>query len=229
MRSLHTALSSSLTLLAFSALPLAAADMQISDLRLSVGLLSRDYEGASNTTVTDGNGTTSSTSSSEEGRDADENWRGQLQYVHGNLGAGGGFIWGFGIAANHAKWENGAQDARVTTPTLDVLLGYGYAFTPNWHIEVTPFAGYGRAFYSVTDSNSTETDEDSTHYIEYGAKVGTYVSLGNDLVLGVEIPYMVGSFDPDYDYTDGQNNSVSVSDERSNSGFGVLLTIGGRF
>lgn len=218
----------SLALLAASLAPLAAADMTLADLRFSAGYLSHEFKGASSTTVRDGNGNVvSTTNSGEDGRNADSNWRGQVQYVGGHLGAGGGFVYGLGIAVNHATWEDGAQDAHATSPCVDLLLGYGFAFTPNWHFEVTPFAGYGRTYYSVTDNGTTTTSKDWHQYVEYGAKVGTYVSLGS-LILGVEVPYLVGRFDPDYKYDDNAN-SVTVSDNRRNQGFGVLATIGGRF
>lgn len=218
----------SVVLLACACAPLAAADLTIADLRFSAGVLSNDFEGASSTTVTDGSGGVSTTRSSEDGRDADSHYRAQIQYVGGHLGAGGGFIYGLGIAVNHATWDNGAQDGHATSPNINLMLGYGYAFTPHWHIEVAPFGGYGRTYYSVSDRNSSETSDEWTHYFEYGAKVGTYVALGGDFVLGIEVPYLVGRFDPDYNYDDGAD-SVSVSDERRSNGFGVLLTLGGRF
>ncbi len=217
-------------LLAASFAPLVAADMHLSDLRVSAGILSPDFEGASSTTVRDSGGNIiSETTGPEDGRDADDHWRAQVQYVGGHLGDGGGFVYGIGLGVNHARWDNGSQDARATSPSINLLLGYGYAFTPAWHFEITPFAGYGRTYYSVTSNGSTSTNENEwSHYVEYGAKLGTYVSLGNDLVLGVEVPYLVGRFDPDYDYDDA-GDQVSVSDERRSQGFGVLLTLGGRF
>lgn len=215
-------------MLAISLAPLAAADLTIADIRVSAGVLSEEFKGASSTTVTDGQGGVTTTRSSEDGRDADSHYRAQLQYVGGHLGAGGGFIYGLGIAVNHATWDNGAQDGHATSPNLNLMLGYGYAFTPHWHIEIAPFGGYGRTYYSVSDDNSSETSDEWTHYFEYGAKIGTYVALGGNLVLGVEVPYLVGRFDPDYNYDDGAD-SVSVSDERRSEGFGVMLTLGGRF
>lgn len=214
-------------LLAISLAPLAAADLTIADIRFSAGVLSEEFKGASSTTVTNVNGV-STVRSSEDGRDADSHYRGQVQYVGGSLGAGGGFIYGLGLAVNHATWDNGAQDGHATSPNINLMLGYGYAFTPNWHIEIAPFGGYGRTYYSVSDANSSETSDEWTHYYEYGAKIGTYVAIGGSLVLGVEVPYLVGRFDPDYDYNDGAN-SVTVSDERRSEGFGLLVTIGGRF
>lgn len=221
-------LTPTVMLLAFSLAPLTAADLTISDLRFSAGVLSDEFIGASSTTVTDGQGNVTTTHSSEDGRDSESHYRAQLQYVGGHLGAGGGFIYGLGLAVNRATWDNGAQDGHATSPNLNLMLGYGYAFTPNWHIEIAPFGGYGRTYYSVSDSNSSETSDEWTHYFEYGAKIGTYVALGGSLVLGVEVPYLVGRFDPEYDYNDGAN-SVSVSDERRSEGFGLLVTLGGRF
>lgn len=216
------------TLLAMAAVPLAAAEMTVSDLRLSVGVLAREYTGESSTTISDQGGNFIS-SSDADGRDADANWRGQLQYVAGSLGQGGGLVWGVGVAVNNASWSDDGQDAYITTPVVDVLLGYGYAFTPEWHVELTPFAGYGRSYYSVSADGSTETSSDWVGYVEYGAKLGTYVALASGMVLGVEIPYLVGRVDPDYEYTDDGDRRVTVSEERRNQGFGLLVTIGGRF
>lgn len=215
-------------LLTIASMPLTAADLSFADLRFGAGVLSEDFRGASTTTVTNNGSTISTTRSSVDGRDADSNYRGQLQLVGGHLGAGGGLVYGIGVAVNHATWDNGSQNAHATTPTVDVLLGYGYAFTPAWHFELTPFAGYGRAYYSVSDSGSSSTSKEWDNYVEYGAKIGTYIALGQ-LVLGVEVPYMVGRFKADYNYDSTGNDRVAVSDDRRNTGFGLLVTIGGRF
>lgn len=208
---------------------LVAAEIQVSDLRLSGGFLARDFRGGATTTATDTGGGISTNSESEDGRDADQNWRGQLQYVAGHLGVGGGFLWGAGVAMNSASWDNGAREAHVTTPTVNILLGYGYGITPNWHVELTPFAGYGRAYYSVTENSSTETSKEWDSYVEFGAKVATYIALEEHLLLGIEIPYLMGRFDPEYTYTDETKRRLSVSDKRSNQGFGALASIGYRF
>lgn len=215
-------------LLAIVAIPLSAADLSYLDLRLSGGVLSKVYKGSSSATVTDGNGAVTSTSSSEDGRDADTNWRGQLQLVGGQLGSAGGLVYGAGIAVNRATWDNGAQNAHATTPVVDILLGYGYAFTPSWHVELTPFAGIGRAYYSVSEGGSSSTSKDWNGYIEYGAKLATYLTLGGGLQLGLEVPYLVGRFKPEYSHNDG-SNQYEVSDERRNQGFGMLISLGTRF
>jgi hypothetical protein len=210
------------------ALPASAEDLSFLDLRLGGGVLSNHFKGKSTTTVDDGSGNVTSSSSSESGRDSDSNYRGQLQLVYGNLGPAGGIILGGGIAANHATFDNGSQDAKVTTPAVDLLIGYGIAVTPMWHFELTPFAGAGRAYYSVTDNGNTDTSKEWTKYVEYGAKLGTYVTFAGSLQLGVEAIYLVGRFEPDYDYDDGADR-VSVSDKRRMEGFGGLVTLGGRF
>jgi hypothetical protein len=213
---------------AFGLTPLSAADLSFADFRVSAGVMSDEFKGASRTTVTDNQGNVTTVRSGDDGRDADSHYRGQVQFVGGNLGAGGGLVYGLGVAVNHATWDNGNQDAHATSPSVQLMLGYGYAFTPAWHIELTPFAGYGRTYYSVSDNGSTDTSKEWSDYVEYGAKLGTYVALNQNLVLGVEVPYLVGRFKPDYDYNDG-TDSVSVSDERRSEGFGVLVTLGGRF
>ncbi|TVR41091.1 MAG: hypothetical protein EA402_13220 [Planctomycetota bacterium] len=203
--------------------------MVVSDLRLGFGMLSTEYRGSSSTTVTDGDSQITSTSSSSRGRNADDNYRLQLQYVAGKLGPAGGFIWGIGAAVNRSTWDNGDTKAHATTPLVNLRLGYGYAFTRQWHFEITPFAGYGWTFYSVTDDDSSSTNKNSDHYIEYGASVGTFYGFNNGLVLGLEVPYLVGHFDPKYNYSNNDNNRVRVSDASRNQGFGILGVIGYRF
>lgn len=220
-------LISSSFLLAIPCLPLAAAEMTLSDLRLGVGALSTDYAGGSTGRIFDQGGNPIGTSTAYQG-DADSNWRGQLQYVAGHLGEGGGLVYGAGVAVNSASWDDDGRDARMTTPVVNVLLGYGYALTPGWHLELTAFAGYGRAYFSVTDDGSTDVGDEWLSYAEYGAKIGTYLAMDSGLLLGVEVPYLVGQLDLDYDYDDGADR-VSVSDERRNQGFGLMLVIGGRF
>ena len=208
---------------------LAAVDMQFTDLRFGIGVLSNNFSGSNQTTVTSAGSTVSTSNSSNDGRDSEHNYRGQIQFVGGNLGAGGGLVFGLGIATNQAKWDNGSQDATVTTPCADLLLGYGFAFSKSWHFEVTPFAGIGRAYYSVTDSGQTHTSKEWDKYLEFGARLGTYFTINDGFQVGIEILYLVGSFEPHYQYTDAANDVRTVSDKRENRGFGLLVTIGGRF
>lgn len=216
-------------LFAIAMSPTHAADMQVSDLRLSVGILSNDFSGPSSATVSEGDDEVTTSSSSMGGRNSDRNYRLQFQYVRGNLSTGGGFIWGIGAAVNHATWDNGPVSAHATTPMVNLRLGYGYAFTPNWHFEITPFASYGQTFYSVSDDDSSSTQRERDHYVEYGASIGTFFALDGGFVFGLEVPYVVGRFDPDYSYTSEDGNSVSVSNRMRNRGFGVLATVGYRF
>ena len=178
--------------------------------------------------VNNQNQVTSTQNSGDDGRDSDHNYRGQVQLVWGDLGPVGGLILGAGIAVNHARFENNAQEADVTTPVVDVLIGYGLAITPEWHFELAPFAGAGRTYYSVRDHDSTDTSKEWSKYLEYGGKIGTYYTFRQSLQVGLEIPYLVGRFDPDYQHDDN-NNSYTVSDSRRNQGFGFLVTLGHRF
>ena len=199
----------------------AAADMNLADLRFGAGILSNHFSGTNTATASAG----TATSSSDSGRNSDHNYRGQIELVGGHLGDGGGLIYGVGVAVNHAKFDNGSQEATSTIPVVDVMLGYGFAFTPNWHLEIAPFVGAGRAYYSVTDNGDTQTSKNWEKYIEFGGRVGTYFTLPGGLQFGIEVPYLVGSFSPDYSRADG----TQVSDKRENRGFGLLASVGGRF
>lgn len=211
MRLIST-VAASATLLVLAGLPLAAADMNVADLRLSLGFQDNNLNSSDTSSI---------------GENADENWRAQLQYVGGTLGANGGLIWGAGLALNHGSWDVGTQEAHVTTPTVDLLVGYGYAFTSGMHLELTPFAGFGRAYYGLNDG-TTNTSKEWDNYYEYGIKLGAYVAL-EQVILGLEIPFLVGRFDPEYTYTDNGNPAVSISDKRRCQGFGLLATVGYRF
>ncbi|MBA3936950.1 MAG: hypothetical protein H0X38_05780 [Planctomycetes bacterium] len=214
----------SLTLLALAS-HAAAAEMNLADLRFGAGVLSNRFSGENHATATSGPGSGTTTSSSDSGRNSDHNYRGQIEFVGGHLGDGGGLIYGAGIAVNQSKFDNGSQEATATIPVVDIMLGYGYAFTPNWHFEVAPFVGAGRAYYSVTDHGDTQTSKNWDKYIEFGARVGTYFTLPGGLQFGVEVPYLIGSYSPDYSRADG----TAVSDKRENRGFGLLVSVGGRF
>jgi hypothetical protein len=208
---------------------LGAADITFMDLRFGGGILSNTFKGSSSTTVVD-DSTSISTSSDNggDGPDSDQNYRGQLQLVWGDLGPAGGLILGAGIAVNHARFNEEFNDGEITTPVVDVLIGYGLAVTPEWHFELTPFAGIGRSYYSVKTDGSTSTSKDWDKYYEYGAKIGTYYTFEQRTQIGIEVPFLVGRFDADFNHQDN-GHTFSLSDQRRNQGVGVLATVGMRF
>ncbi len=216
-------------LVVVAASSLGAAELSFLDLRVGGGILSNEMKGSSSTTVTNNStNVTTDSSSGNDRRNADNNYRGQLQLVYGNLGPAGGLIIGGGIAANQARFENGSTRTDVTTPVVDVLIGYGIAVTPSWHFELTPFAGAGRAYTSTQTGGNNSTSKDWSKYVEYGASIGTYYTFGGSLQVGLEVPYLVGRYNPQYTHDDGQN-TYSVDDTNRNEGFGLLLTVGARF
>lgn len=218
------------SLLVLGAITAASSEeLSFLDLRVGGGVLSRDYRGASSTTVTNNSSSVSTTTESgDDGRDAERHYRGQLQLVWGNLGPAGGLILGGGIAFNSARFDNSAQDADLNIPVVDVLIGYGFAINRAWHFELTPFAGVGRAYYTVTDQGSTTTSKDWSKYVEYGARIGAYYTFAESLQAGIEVPYLIGRLDPEYDH-DSNPNTYSVSDSRRNQGLGLLISLGHRF
>jgi hypothetical protein len=210
--------------LALAATAADAADGSYLDLRVGAGLLSTQFKGASSTTVTDSStGITTTSSGGDSGRNASSNGRVQAQVVGGSLGEFGGLVGGVGVAVNRARFGDGDFHSTVTTPIVDVEVGYGIAPLSWWNFEVMPFAGYGRAQYRFDDPIGRATG--SSNYWEYGIKAGTYISILNTFQVGVEVPYLVGRYDVDFSH-DGGSGRSSVSDRRRNEGFGVLLTLG---
>jgi hypothetical protein len=147
----------------------------------------------------------------------------------GHLGDGGGFIIGVAGAVNQARFENPGGTATATTPVIDLMLGYGFAPLPQWHFELTPFAGFGWTYFNVSNNNQTDVKSDE-HYLEYGLRAATYWTFASHWQLGVEVPYLVGRSKPSYTSTDtGSGDRIAVSDDRKNQGFGVLGSLGLRF
>lgn len=212
-----------------SASVIGATEVEFMDLRLGGGVLSNNFRGSSSNTIT-GNNLQASTRTYSDGggREADGNYRGQLQLVWGNLGSLGGLILGAGIGANRAQFNDGTHNADTVTPVVDVLIGYGYAITKEWHCEITPFAGIGRTYYGVNDDGSTMSENKSGKYYEYGTKIGTYVTAESGMQLGIEVPYLVGRFDTEYRHSEA-DNTTTLTDSRRNEGFGLLVTLGQRF
>src|SRR5258708_24658644 len=95
-----------------SPLCVIAEDVEVSDLRLSAGVLSNHFVGGSTTTVTDSGGAVvSTTNGSSDGRDSDRNHRAAIGLMCGHLQAGGGFLIGADFAVNHAVFTTGDVDA----------------------------------------------------------------------------------------------------------------------
>jgi hypothetical protein len=225
----HLAIPALLAVAAVSSLQ--AEDMNVADLRFTGGILSNTFDGGSSTTVTDSGGNVvSNSTSSGSSRDSDTNLRGSVGVMFGHLGPGGGLVFGADFAVNHATFKNSGADAHATTPLVDISLGYGLALAPVWHLELTGFVGAGRTYYSVSDNGSTSTSKEWTKYVEFGGKLGSYWTLlPSHFQLGVEGLYLDGRFKPDYSTSDSGGNTVSVSDDRKNRGFGIQAVVGVRF
>ena len=208
----------------------AMDDVTICDLRLGGGLLPNTYRGAATTSVTSSGGTVTTTSaSSGSSRDADSNYRGQLQFMTGHLGRAGGFIIGADAAVNQARFKNPGSTTTFTTPVVDLLVGYAIAPIPQWHFELTPFAGFGWTYFNISNNNQTDV-RSHEKYVEYGARVATYWTFLNHWQIGIEVPYLMGRSKPKYTSTDtATGDRMTVSDSRENQGFGALASVGVRF
>ncbi len=205
-----------------------AADMNVDDLRFGAGFLSKTFSGGGGYSVTQNGGSVSSSSAGNPASsDAHSNYRGEIQYMSGHLGDVGGFLIGVDLAVNQARFTSPNAQARYTTPVADLNLGYGYALTSRWDIELTALGGLGWTMYHISGPNATSTNS-SSHYVEYGARIATYFELTTSCEVGVEIPYLVGAFHPSYSSSSNNGTTVHVSDHERNRGLGILVQIGFR-
>jgi hypothetical protein len=217
-----------MTALVLGAAAAYAADMQVDDLRLGAGLLSKQFTGGSGFTVTSSNGNASSSSSADNsGADAHRNSRGEIQWMAGHLGLGGGFLYGVDVAVNRARFNDPSVNATYVTPVIDLNLGYGYAATSNLHFELTGFGGFGWTYFKYAGQNNF-SEKIHEHYLEYGARLGGYYTFDSHVQVGVEVPYLVGNFHPSFSSSDSNGDTVSYSNRERNKGFGVLVQVGVR-
>ena len=210
--------------------PLAAADVTIDDLRIGGGVLSNTFKGSSTETVSTAGGSTGTTSTQyNNAEDSRSNARGEIRYMGGSLGAGGGFIYGADIGFDQARFNNAdGSTTEATSPLVDLHLGYGYAPIANWHFELTPFIGVGRTYYSLSGGNNSSTSHNWTKFWEYGGELSTYYTFPGGFQLGVEVPYQVARYNASFSHSNNGQN-LGVSDSRRSQGFGILGFIGVRF
>jgi hypothetical protein len=228
MRTLRHLIAASAALAAISAAPAAGADMEVEDLRVGGGVLSKVFTGGEAYSATDSGGTVTTTSvENPNGTDARRNYRAEVSYIGGRLYTGGGLLGGIDVALNQARFEASGAEVVDNTPVADLQLGYGIAPLPNWHFELMAIGGFGWTYERLTGSGITSTHV-HTHYLEYGGRIGTYYAIGGRLVLGLEVPYLVGDFHPSVTTSDSSGDHITASDRLRNRGFGVLAQVGVR-
>jgi hypothetical protein len=205
-----------------------AADMDVSELRVGAGVLPKHFSGGGGESVSENGSSVTTTSYADPGSsEARSNYRLEVQYMRGDLGPVGGFLYGLDAAINRARFTVPNAVAAYTTPVLDLQLGYGFAPTSNWDIELTAFGGFGWTYYHISSSNSSSVSSDG-HYVEYGARLATYVEVTDRCEVGIEIPYLVGAFHPHYSSNNNNGTTVNVSDSERNRGFAALVQVGFR-
>ncbi len=207
---------------------LMAEDVKVSDIRLEFGIMPNNFEASSSTRVTSSSGTVTNSSSSNDKQNADSNWRGAVQLMFGNLASSGGFVYGGEVAVNYAKFSNGGTKTTQTSPVADIMLGYGFAPTKEWHFEVTPFAGIGVSYGDVSGDNQVDANYDAV-YTEYGLRAATYYTFESHWQVGLDLRYIAAQSNPEFDYTTTGNNSVHQEQDQSNHGFSGLIGVGRRF
>lgn len=106
-------------------------------------------------------------------------WTGSL-----GLDAWGGMIWGLGGSWGYNTDDDsvGNLEMTVQTATLDLFIGYGFAFTEALQIEAMPVISVGRSWFRSTSPSS---DSDASSYWEYGARGNLVWTLSNGFQFGL--------------------------------------------
>ena len=168
---------------------LPGVDENLADLRLEFGTtpgpssVSEDYTAGSHSTRPTGSATYKSTSQA-------------VDFYIGFQGASlhpDGFTYGYGLdlaSASYAPSGQGEGDVTYSTVMPELRLGYAYAFDSKFHMELTPFIGYGLAVTTWKDNGSSDTGYGTA--LVYGALAAIYARLGEGWSLGVNFGYQGG-------------------------------------
>ncbi len=212
------------------------AKLRVADIRVSLG----GQHGPKHVheQYTAGAGSLNPSGNNEYDVTRDQNGGGILEvaFEYGRLHDGGGLVWGAGLrTVGHTLDLKGGssipQTQNLSYGTFGLIgnVGYGYAFTPNWHAEVGPFASVGGASMEWFDQDATGTyraDTATGGYVQGGLRAGTYVALWKHLVLGFELEYSGTLATMEVDHSASSAKSKLTVHE---SGMGGLFAIGYRF
>lgn len=112
-----------------------------------------------------------------------------IAYHGGRLRRGGGFVWGVGL-----QYMRGSYEAPLAPgTTLDITLygpfgqiGYGYAFSPRWHAELTASLSLLSGPGTWVSSPGAPEQSDTALGLGGGVMLGTYWAATEDLVVGLQ-------------------------------------------
>jgi len=137
----------------------------------------------------------------------------------------GGVVWGLGGTWGYGKDENadnigqaGTNDYTIQTGTLDLFIGYAYAFRESLQIEIMPVVGLGKAW--LRNSNGLS---DADAYIEYGLRGNLTWTMNSGLQFGVVSDFLLA---PDNNLS--SNVSGRPGGDFDNTRFAVGAFIGVR-
>ncbi len=94
----------------------------------------------------------------------------------------GGVIWGLGGTYGYGRDEEAVNgdDYIVRTGTIDLFVGYAYAFNESVQIEMMPIIGIGKAGLRTSSGG-----HDNQSYIEYGGRGNITWTFGNGFQVGL--------------------------------------------
>jgi hypothetical protein len=201
---------------------LAADDIDVNDLRVSVGELPTHYKDAS-PQAANANGPVNFA----QAQRAAENRRAELSYRHIAFGDGGGLILGIEVGADKLVFNDSDHSTDYSILQADALVGYALRLGAGWHVEAEAIGGTGRlSAHGLSQRQIRSGDA----YFEYGGQLGAFYTMHDGLQFGLELPYLITKVDPTYAYVQANGSVTTVTEyRRSVGGFSWLASIGIRF
>jgi hypothetical protein len=205
------------------------AELQISDLRLELGLgavccyeREYDYSPAGNSQRAAGSYTTT-------------DWRGgtplvtSLLYTRGAPAEFGGFLWAAGIEASHGSDDALGQTLTTATIGLKARAGWGLPLGERAHVEVMPELQLGylsQDDVDVTAGGQVVRDQATGHYTAIGLHLGGYLLLERSFVLGASLRVLAVSGNTSADFA---GTGASYESDYSYNLLSFALSGGWRF
>jgi hypothetical protein len=163
--------------------PLAAADIAIRDFRMAIGVSPGPH--STHADFSSG-GSATFTSKSSQSLDINAGFAGGEIHDYG-------VVYGIGLDAARGTFSpsgTGSGSLDYATISPQVRAGLGYALSTSFHIELTPFLGYGLAMVEWPNGTGSETGYGTA--FTYGVLASGLARLGQGWRIGVDVGYQGG-------------------------------------
>jgi hypothetical protein len=195
-----------LTLLTIAAA--AASDIEVHDFRAEVGISpgpsKTDDDFSTGTGSANPAGRTTYKSNAAPCFDLWAGWAFSEIHDHGPV-----FALGLDVARGvHSPKDLGSSSLDYITVTPQIRGGWAYAFNTSFHLEFTPFLGYGVARTDWADGSQHDSGWGTA--LTYGMLVGGWARMGRGYTFGGNVGYQGGLTNTSVDFGNGAQSDLTM-------------------